>query len=208
MIPPVPPRSARPEAAILIVVLTIAVEVVLSGAELGLWGHPGWRGWAFVLFSFQPWIIETGPPLWPGQPIGMVFTHVFLHVSLWHMAGNMIAFAILAVLLRRSFSGRMFLVLYFLSALGCALVFFLLAPERASMTGASGGLSGLMVIWALALLPGRPKGTARQILRLSATVLALIFLIELLPGPGTAWQAHLGGALSGLGFVLWRFWRA
>ena len=172
-----------------------AVEIVLSGADLGLWGHRPWRGWAFLLGAFRPLFIELGQGVYPGQPVAMFLTHVFVHVGFLHMAGNLLTLILLARLLRAR-SATWFLMLSLASAAGGGALFAALAPAHASMTGASGAISGLAAFWVILRFGTtrfRPRAAVAAVM-----ILAALFGLEFLPGIATAWQAHLGGALVGL----------
>jgi membrane associated rhomboid family serine protease len=187
-----------------LIALIILIELVLKGADLRLWGSPAWRSWAYIYLSFQPRLLAGHDPLWSGEYLGMFLTHVFLHVGLLHVASNMVAFALLAYLLRDKISLRALLATCLLSAVVGALLFALLAPSASAMTGASGALSGLGVVWAAGNAPGQVRSTPRQNLILFGAIIILILLIEVLPGIQTAWQAHVGGALAGAGVSIFR----
>lgn len=176
----------------------VLIELMLKGADLRLWGSPGWRSWAYVYLSFQPRLLTGHDPIWAGQWLGMFLTHVVLHVGVLHMASNMLAFALLAVLLRDEITLGAMLVVCLISAVGGAALFALLSPPFAAMTGASGALSGLAVVWAVGNAPGQARSSTRHKLTVLGAIVALILLIEVFPGSQTAWQAHLGGALAGM----------
>jgi rhomboid protease GluP len=189
---------------LILAALICAIELLLDGADRGLWGTPSWRRLSFFYFAFQPWVLKMPQGLWPGQAFGMFVTHMFLHVDFWHMAKNMLAFMLLAFLLRKELSLSGLLLLCLVSGLGGAVLFLLIGSPYMAMTGASGALSGLSAVWALGNAPGQIRADTRQIVLTLAAVVALILLIEALPGSKSAWEAHLGGALTGAGFVLLR----
>lgn len=182
--------------------MIILIELALKGADLRLWGAPGWRPWAYIYLSFQPRLLEGINPLWPGQWIGMFITHSFLHIGLLHMASNSVALILLAYLLRRERSLAEVLSIFLISAIGGAALFAALAPPLASMAGASGALSGLSVVWAIGNTPNPVRYISWQSLKVLTWITLLIFLIEVLPGSHTAWQAHLGGAIAGAMFSI------
>lgn len=177
--------------------MIVLIELVLKGADLRLWGAPGWRSWAYLYLSFQPKLLEGVNPLWTGQWIGMFVTHSFLHIGLLHTASNSAALILLAYLLRRERNLAEVLCICLISAIGGAALFAALAPPLASMAGASGALSGLSVVWAIGTAPNQSRSILRQSLRVLVWIALLILLIEVLPGSRTAWQAHLGGAIAG-----------
>ncbi len=187
-------------ASLLIAVIAV-IELALTGADLQLWGKTSWRRWAFVYFSFEPWLLEGGVPFWPWQRVGMFLTYNFVHVGFWHMIGNLLVFAILTFLLRLQISLRAMLGICLFSAVGGALLYTLLNSPY-PMTGASGALSGLMVAWALTISPEQGHSATRKVVVALVKIILLLALIEILPGGPTAWQTHLGGALSGAAATL------
>lgn len=184
----------RHAAGLGLIAVLIGIELVLTGADLRLWGQTNWRARAFVAFSFQPNLWVRGWAFWPGQQTGMLFTHIFLHVGLFHMVGNVLALALLLRLLGWM-RPPVFLGVGLIAALGGALAFWAFAPATASMTGASGAVSGLAAFWITRRLrqnPVRWKAVAAGLV-----LFAVLIALEALPGISTAWQAHLGGAVPG-----------
>lgn len=180
----------------------VLIEAILSGADFGLWGTQNWRTLAYMLGAFQPRLLAGAQPFWPGQPVGMFLTHIFVHTSLWHLLGNMVALAILASFLR-GMRTRRFLLLFFLSAFGAALAFTLIAPATTSMTGASGAINGLAAFWVLRMVRKYPRTLYAAISGRGLPLFILVLAIGLVQEAMAAWQAHLGGALTGflLGFL-------
>ena len=199
-------RSLSPYWAIVtaLIVVIAGIELVLDGAARGLWGSPAWRRTAFYYFAFQPWILHVRHGFWPGQAWGMFVTHMFVHVDFLHMAKNMLAFGLLAFLMRRELTWRRLLIIGLASGIGGAALFYLIGSPLVSMTGVSGALSGLSAVWALDNAPDQVRAPTREILLILCAVVVLILLFEALPGSQTAWEAHLGGALTGAGYVLFR----
>lgn len=192
----------RPPPGILAIIgLCAAVEVILTGADLGLWGTPIWRFIAFVLAAFNPAFLDGVPTAWPGQIWGMFALHPFLHVGPGHMASNMLTLLLL-VHMMPWMSQRRLLAVYGLSAVGGALAFSLLAPPGTTMTGASGAISGLAGVWlsyeATFMLRGQILRVRRKRLAALALLLALTVLAHAVYYSDTAWQAHFGGAVTGM----------
>lgn len=187
-----------------LIILIAGIEIVLTGADQELWGSPIWRRKMTYLFAFQPWLLKIPQGFWPGQAWAMFITHVFLHVDILHMAKNMAAFVLLAYLMRNELRLRGLLTICLVSGIGGAGLFYLIGSHLVAMTGASGALSGLSAVWVLGTAPGQMHPRTSQLFLMLATVVALIMLFETFPGNQTAWQAHLGGALTGAGFVLSR----
>jgi membrane associated rhomboid family serine protease len=91
-----------------------------------------------------------------------------------------------------------FLILFFVSAIGSALAFILLAPNDGPMAGASGAICGIFGAYFLSVRPTPRAALADPIVRnaLLMFVGINVVLFAVLP-IGIAWQAHLGGFIAG-----------
>ena len=138
-----------------------------------------------------------------------ILTHIFLHGGITHIFLNAsFATAVTPPVMRalgRSAGGLARFMLFFLVcgvAGGLTFVLFHLHSQRAAI-GASGALSGLC---GAAIRANLGRGAlahpfSRDVLRASAPFLLLnVVLMGLLAGAGVpiAWEAHLGGFLTGL----------
>ena len=84
-----------------------------------------------------------------------------------------------------------FLAVYLLSAVGGSVLYYFLAPQNAAAVGASGAIFGLFGAWFV--VSKRLRLDTRGIVTLIAINLALsLFLHNII-----AWQAHIGGLLTG-----------
>ena len=136
------------------------------------------------------------PPQAVNQPYRFL-TAAFLHSTSFvlHIAFNLYALWMVGPYLERLLGRAQFAVLYLLSAVGGSVGYFLLvSPDsanwRTGALGASGAVFGLFGAW---FVVNRRLG--RDVTGIVALVLingALGFL------PGIAWQAHLGGLVTGL----------
>jgi membrane associated rhomboid family serine protease len=84
-----------------------------------------------------------------------------------------------------------FLAVYLLSAVGGGVMYYFLAPPYAAAAGASGAIFGLFGAWFV--VSRRLKLDTRGIVILIAINLALSFFFHNV----IAWQAHIGGLLTG-----------
>ena len=90
------------------------------------------------------------------------------------------------------FLGRLrFLAVYLLSAVGGGVMYYFLAPPNAAAVGASGAVFGLFGAWFV--VARRLRVDTRGIVMLIAINLAL----SLFWRSAIAWQAHIGGLLTG-----------
>lgn len=138
-----------------------------------------------------------GAPLLPA--LASLFTHMFLHGGIAHLAFNMLILAALGDRLEAVYGPARMAALYLLAGLVAALAQWGWAPQSAiPMIGASGAISGL--IGAQALLAGRsgrgPLGRAAALL-LAWTLIQLLTAL-VMPELNLAVPAHVGGFLGGL----------
>lgn len=127
-------------------------------------------------------------------------TSAFAHSSaswlegLMHIGFNMYALWILGQVLERFLGRAQFAALYLLSALGGGICFVALvgpANWNVGIVGASGAVFGL---FGALLALGRASGVNMTALLLTLAINA-VFMFTM---PGIAWQAHVGGFLTGL----------
>jgi membrane associated rhomboid family serine protease len=85
-----------------------------------------------------------------------------------------------------------FLALYLISGFGGSVGVLLLAPHNEAVLGASGAIFGLF--GAYFLIARRLGGNATQFL----VVIVINLVVGFIPGFGIAWQAHVGGLITGL----------
>lgn len=114
----------------------------------------------------------------------------FTHIQPWHAAMNLYALYNLRML--ESFYGHVwFAVILFGSVAGGSLLEYRVSKIRYSV-GLSGGLYGLMFSLFLIMIRFRSVSGIRSVLTTLVLNLAINFM------PGIAWQAHIGGALTGM----------
>ncbi|PUA81152.1 rhomboid family intramembrane serine protease [Nocardioides currus] len=129
----------------------------------------------------------------PGVADGAVWqlvTSQFLHVEIWHIAGNMLALWMLGPQLEAALGRARFLALYLLSGLAGSVAVLWLSGESGLTLGASGAIYGLF--GAFAVISHKVGGDLRSIGALIALNLFITFAV-----PNISWQGHLGGILGG-----------
>ena len=164
------------------------------------------------------------------QPV----THMFMHGGFWHIFFNMYTLFIFGSVLERTIGTKRFLLFYFVTGLGAALIHtgveFVQAQQylaavnagdsaamahyadllRTPTLGASGAIYGVLIGYAM-LYPDSVLTLIFPPIPMKAKWWVLIFIgIELFTGvtgtlDGIAHFAHLGGAL--FGFLLILFWK-
>ena len=199
-----PPRQAPQTGApgflwILVGVMT-AIELVLSLSQSGILLSENLRWPAFVLGAFwQPVLSGAAPPVYPGQTALMFITHAFLHGGIVHLALNCVILLSLGKFVSTHIGAARTLLVLFLSAVGGAACFGLISSSTAPMIGASGAVFGLIGLWqARDYRMRRQSGLAIQpvVMAILALLVANIVLFVFLSG-GLAWEAHLGGWITG-----------
>ncbi len=199
------PHSPRIAAGVwAILVLCTLPELVLTGADLGLWGARQWRLLTYQHAAFWAGLLSDWRPHYAGQPWLMFVTYGFLHAGLVHLGVNMAALLSLSRPLVARLGQRRFLVLYALSLLGGGAGFATLGAPDAPMIGASGAVFGL--VGAYLALDVQRRSRAGATLRPVARALALLFVLNVvlwwaLHGQ-LAWETHLGGFLAGWAYAL------
>jgi membrane associated rhomboid family serine protease len=162
-----------------------------------------------VVFAFQNLDSTLTESLlfakYPGySTLTRAITSGFAHSTsdILHIVFNMWSLYVVGRILEPALGKLKFILLYFLSLFGGAIGVLLLAPEMASVVGASGAIFGLMA--SLIIVYRMMKADARQIIILVAINFVISFT------PGIAWEAHLGGFIVGglITLVYARFRRA
>lgn len=201
--PPTERRSwqfSLPDAVVLCVLIpTVAVELCLIASDQGWLGIPRLRSLAYQYGAFWAGLLDNWRPNYQGQPVAMFVTYSFLHADLKHLLGNMVTLVFLAGLVMPWLGRRGFLLLYAVSAIGGAIAFALIGGITVPMVGASGALFGLAGAWKWDDWQNR-RETGRSLLPVFRDLLLLValnVLIWWLQNGALAWEAHLGGFVSG-----------
>jgi membrane associated rhomboid family serine protease len=158
----------------------------------------------FGIFALWP----VGHGFWPWQ----VVSYGFLHFDFNHLFFNMLGLWMFGGELEQVWGQKRFMVFYFASVIAAALtqlvVNFLLG-SGAPTVGASGGLFGLLLAFAM-LFPNRIILLFFVIPMRAKWLVALYGILELYQGvyvmnSGVAHFAHLGGMAGGVLTI--RYWR-
>lgn len=205
--PPSRALLSLPAAIWAVVLLCTLPELVLLGADWGLWGSARWRPMAYQNGAFWAGLLHGWRPNYAAQPIVMFASYGWLHAGPGHLVGNLGVLVWLGPRMLDRFGTRGFVALWAICLLGGAAGFGLLTSSPAPMVGASGALFGLAGAWLVeearrttGLWTGVLKGAA-----MLAALLALNAATWVLQGGHLAWETHLGGMAAGMAFaVLWR----
>lgn len=209
--------SSLPQAVKSIIIINVLVMIMTSLNENFMYEK-------FALFY------PTSPFFHFWQPL----THMFMHGGFWHLFFNMYTLYIFGSVLERVWGTRKFLIFYFVTGLGAALVHTgvewlqmqhwmtqaaegnvaalnsIHALKVTPTVGASGAIYGLLMGYAM-LYPDSVMTLIFPPVSMKAKWFVLIFAgIELLTGVtgtggGIAHFAHLGGLI--FGFLLIMYWK-
>ncbi|MCR5214878.1 MAG: rhomboid family intramembrane serine protease [Eubacterium sp.] len=138
--------------------------------------------------QYTPYIVEGGE--WY-----RIFTSMFVHFGIEHLAGNMLALMALGNHVEFFFGRLRFIVIYFISGICGSLLFFFVEMYRtdyAVSAGASGAISGLIgTVIVFAFDPALKKEFPLR--RVIVGIVLLLLPIK----SGVNIVAHLGGLIGG-----------
>ncbi|SLN46848.1 Rhomboid family protein [Roseovarius litorisediminis] len=194
----------RLPAILAIIVIACALpELVLQGADSGLWGSARWRPLSYAHGAFWVGLLHGWAPNFEFQRWTMFITYSFLHAGLGHLVVNMIALVSLGFPIITRIGQPKFSILYIASLFGGAIGFALCTTKLQPMVGASGALFGLLtaqLVWDFMDAKRKKTKTAGLVLSTlwSMVLLILLNIIMYWVASGNlAWETHLGGAIAG-----------
>jgi membrane associated rhomboid family serine protease len=166
-----------------------------------------------TLFALWPWQSSDGPS---NFHVWQIVTYAFLHDTrtIFHLLFNMWGLWMFGSEIERYVGSRRLLMCYFAAVLTAALTQLIVPPLLGALPaptiGASGGVFGLLLVYAL-MFPNRKIILLIPPIPMPAWVFATLYAgLELFLGvtgsqAGVAHFAHLGGMVgSALVFMQWR----
>lgn len=195
----------RHPVVLAIFILCLVPELILSGADWGLWGSLRWRLWAFQNAGFWAGLLHNWRPNYVLQPYTMFLTYGFLHAGAVHFLVNMMTLVSLGPPLADWLGARRLGLLYAGSVVGGALGFALLSSAAQPMVGASGALFGLAGAHVGLHYRSRrqTQDTQLPVLRAVLGLIALNLILWWAMNGQLAWETHLGGFVTGWVLALW-----
>jgi len=159
----------------------------------------------FVLQSSSS-TLEQQLTLWPPAvadgELYRLLTSAFLHYGVVHILFNMWALYVVGPPLERWLGTWRYGVLYLLSALGGAVLVYLLSPLNTATAGASGAIFGL---FGATFVVGRKLNLdVRWVVSLIVLNLVITFVLPAISSQQISWQGHVGGLISGA-VVAWAY---
>ncbi len=185
----------------------LAAGMIALHALLQVLG-PAAQSWTFRHFAFVPYeffaLFGDRQLDTPVQTTLTLVTHAFLHGDWAHLLINMGMFLAFGSLVERAYRIPAFLAFFVIGAASGALTQTVFEGGQAFvMIGASGAVYCMMgVVVRLLLQSKNPAGRKRAVV-LAAVLMALnlfgglMGVGDLLAGAQIAWQAHLGGFVTG-----------
>ena len=153
-------------------------------------------------------VLDWGACYYPRLAAGeswRLLTAVFLHFSIYHLGGNMIALGTLGWRLEQTIGHTYFLVIYLLSGIGANIASQLIGNSRGEWyvaAGASGAVLGLFGCMLAVLLIRRGFVEGIGLRQMAIAILFILYSGRL--DDGTDNTAHIAGIVIGfvLGFLL------
>jgi uncharacterized protein len=126
-----------------------------------------------------------------------IITAMFVHENFYHIFGNMLTLYFFGRVLLQIIGQGMFLALYFIGGVLGNIVFILLNLNTYNLViGASGAVYA--IAGALVVMMPNLRVMMWFIAPMPLWVVVLIFFVLWSFIPGVAWQAHMGGLVTGL----------
>jgi len=155
-----------------------------------------------ALILYPPWVLA--------RPWTLV-TYMFLHGGFGHLFFNMLGLYFFGPRLEDRLGGKSFLLLYFLSGIGGAVLTFVFARQY-PVVGASGAVYGVLLGFAMYWPRERILLFPIPIPIQAWLLITFYFLFSVYAGvsgaqSGTAHFAHLGGLVFAFGYLKWADWR-
>ena len=158
---------------------------------------------AFWDFLFPPGAVDQA--LFPGQSYSMLLTHALLHAGTIHVLMNAVIFIALGKTLAVYFGLRLVMLTMLLGAVSSGVAFGFLESTAAPMVGASGVVFAFIGLWLQASRSelkrlGRPGRSTASVMM---SLIVMHLLLHVFMGGQIAWQAHLGGFVTGYFLMPW-----
>jgi membrane associated rhomboid family serine protease len=214
------PSRSFPFFTVLLIGANVAAFLYQVSLEIGPAGVARNAATAFVVeFGAVPCRLTGACPSgdFPA-PLLTVFTSMFLHGGLFHIAGNMLYLWIFGDNVEDTLGHFRFLAFYLLSGIGAVAAQVVMSPDsQIPMVGASGAISGVLGAYLLLF----PHATVLTLITFgffvrfvhvpAVIVLGFWIVVQLLNGlisvgrvgdeGGVAWFAHIGGFVAGLALL-------
>lgn len=211
MIPISDDNPARLTPVVTVAIIVLCVLAFLWELRLG-----SRMDAALAVLGFTPYSLVYSAPARAASlgiaPWQTIFTSMFLHASVLHIAGNMLYLWIFGNNIEDAMGHVKFALFYLACGVAAALTMLLVDPaSHTPVVGASGAISGVLAAYMLLYPRARVHVVVPLIIVFypfwvrAVWVVGIWFAMQLVSAamtpvsqPGTAWWAHVGGFLAGL----------
>jgi membrane associated rhomboid family serine protease len=126
-----------------------------------------------------------------------LFTSMFLHEGILHIAFNMWALWVIGGFVESILGRTKFIILYFVSGFAGSVLVLVAAPVNSLVVGASGAIFGLFGALAVHAFLNRGRDFQSRALLGNILFLLVINLVFTFTAGAISWQAHVGGLVAG-----------
>ncbi|MCW2496229.1 MAG: gluP [Jatrophihabitans sp.] len=179
-------RDSPPYVTASLVAVNVVVYVITGLQSKDGLNDPGSGGQSSLFYKWQLW----PPAIVHDDSYWRLATSAFLHLSLLHIASNMLVLAVVGPSVEHVLGRWRFLTLYLVSAIGGSAAVFVFGSTSEATVGASGAIFGL---FAAALVMVRRLGLDPQWL-IGIIVLNFVFTFSV---AGISRWGHIGGFVTG-----------
>ena len=166
-----------------LIAINVIVYLIMSANSKGGVSDPT-RSLQFRQWQLIPYNVAVD------HQFGRLVTAAFVHLSLTHIALNMLALGFVGPFLERALGWWRYLAMYLLAALGGSLLVYAVGADFGGEAGASGAIYGL---FAASLVLGRRMQLDLRSLLLTIGV-NFFFTFSI---PGISIEGHIGGFIAG-----------
>jgi len=137
------------------------------------------------------------PDVLIGHQYWRMFTSMFLHSGIIHVAFNMWALWAIGGFVEVALGRLKFLIVYFVSGFAGSVLVLIAAPANSLVVGASGAIFGVFGALAVHAYLNRGRDFQSQALLRNVLFILVINLVFSFTAGFVSWQAHVGGLIAG-----------
>ena len=173
---------------LLVAIVGMFVLEIVKGGPTSMMNPDGRM--LFDLGAMQPFAIAAGQ-FW------RLFTAMFLHIGILHLAFNAYALWVFGSMVERDFGRTQMLLIYVVSGFLASVTSYVWADPRTLSVGASGAIFGIFGAFFVYNYRRRHTALGSQNLRTALSLLVLNAILAFSIS-GIDWRAHVGGFVAGV----------
>lgn len=200
------PFNPLPPVVVVLSLALFGIEAVFNLGARGILGGAeavGWRLGAAQTYGFYPQVVDAmlREGVYPLEHLMRFFTYSFVHFSFTHMLFAVVFILALGNVVGRVFSGLALLTVFFGSAIGGALAYWLIVPDPLPLVGgypAAYGLIGAFtfLLWTNLAALGENQYRAFTLI---GFLMGIQLVFGVLFGTTNDWVGDIGGFATGFG---------